>query len=126
MCIIGFANGSVICVLIICKYLFQHINNGIDTVKKIVQERNIQGVYGPLIENFHCDEKFFTAVEVTAGNRWVIVCCPLTSNHNIVKKNTCSNNFIGGTELLAYLFGIPIFISIYAFFPSHHGIWLYM
>ena len=69
MCIIVFANGSVICVLIICKYLFQHINNGIDTVKKIVQERNIQGVYGPLIENFQCNEKFFTAVEVTAGNR---------------------------------------------------------
>ncbi|XP_032229709.1 structural maintenance of chromosomes protein 3 [Nematostella vectensis] len=45
------------------------ISNGIETVKKIMQEKNLQGVYGPLIENFTCNEKFFTAVEVTAGNR---------------------------------------------------------
>lgn len=49
--------------------LHQAFNNGIDAIKKIVQEKNIQGVYGPLIENFKCNEKFFTAVEVTAGNR---------------------------------------------------------
>jgi len=47
----------------------QHVSNGIDTVKKIVQERGIDGVHGPLIENFQCDKQFFTAVEVTAGNR---------------------------------------------------------
>lgn len=34
-----------------------------------MQEKNLEGVYGPLIENFTCDEKFFTAVEVTAGNK---------------------------------------------------------
>ncbi|KXJ23506.1 structural maintenance of chromosomes protein 3 [Exaiptasia diaphana] len=45
------------------------ISNGIETVKRIMQEKNLQGVYGPLIENFTCDEKFFTAVEVTAGNK---------------------------------------------------------
>jgi len=29
----------------------------------------IDGYYGTLIENFECDKTFFTAVEVTAGNR---------------------------------------------------------
>ena len=47
----------------------QHVSNGIDTVKRIVQERGIDGVHGPLIENFQCDKQFFTAVEVTAGNK---------------------------------------------------------
>ena len=48
---------------------FQGISNGIETVKRIMQDKNLEGVYGPLIENFTCDEKFFTAVEVTAGNK---------------------------------------------------------
>ena len=55
-----------------CSWLFllpQHVSNGIDTVKRIVQERGIDGVHGPLIENFQCDKQFFTAVEVTAGNK---------------------------------------------------------
>ncbi|KAL9982920.1 hypothetical protein ACROYT_G005035 [Oculina patagonica] len=47
----------------------KHVSNGIDTVKKIVQDRGIDGVHGPLIENFQCDKQFFTAVEVTAGNK---------------------------------------------------------
>ena len=42
---------------------------GIDTVKRIVQERGIDGVHGPLIENLQCDKQFFTAVEVTGGSR---------------------------------------------------------
>jgi len=29
----------------------------------------MSGVYGPIIELLDCDEKFYTAVEVTAGNR---------------------------------------------------------
>lgn len=28
-------------------------------------------MYGPIIELLDCDDKFFTAVEVTAGNRWI-------------------------------------------------------
>lgn len=47
----------------------KHVGYGIDTVKKIVQERGIDGVHGPLIENFQCDKQFFTAVEVTAGSK---------------------------------------------------------
>ena len=44
---------------------------GIESVKKVVQDKGIEGVYGPLIENFTCNEKFFTAVEVTAGGKYV-------------------------------------------------------
>ena len=47
----------------------QVINNGLDSVSRIVRDKHIQGVYGPLIENFTCAPKLFTAVEVTAGNR---------------------------------------------------------
>lgn len=45
------------------------ISRGIDSVKRIVEERQLGGVYGPLIENFSCEPRVFTAVEVTAGNR---------------------------------------------------------
>ncbi|XP_028403208.1 structural maintenance of chromosomes protein 3-like [Dendronephthya gigantea] len=45
------------------------IFNGIESVKAVVRDEGIQGFYGPLIENFTCDKKFFTAVEVTAGNK---------------------------------------------------------
>ena len=31
----------------------------------------MSGVYGPLLENFTCEPRVFTAVEVTAGNRCV-------------------------------------------------------
>ena len=58
---------------VLCGYhLFlpsQAISRGIDSVKKIVEERQLSGVYGPLIENFSCEPRVFTAVEVTAGNR---------------------------------------------------------
>ena len=45
------------------------VYNGLEAVQKIINEKQIDGVYGPLIENITCDEKFFTAVEVTAGGR---------------------------------------------------------
>ncbi|KAL6972391.1 hypothetical protein U1Q18_047585 [Sarracenia purpurea var. burkii] len=46
------------------------IRRGLDSVKIICSELGISGgVFGPIIELLHCDEKFFTAVEVTAGNR---------------------------------------------------------
>ena len=49
--------------------IVQHVSNGIDTVKRIVHDKGFDGVYGTLIENFDCDKQFFTAVEVTAGNK---------------------------------------------------------
>lgn len=51
--------------------------NGIDSIQKVLQyftEKKIfpevvQGYYGTMIENFEVEKTFFTAVEVTAGNR---------------------------------------------------------
>lgn len=48
----------------------QAISRGLDAVKKVVEERKLTGVYGPLIENFKCEPRVFTAVEVTAGSRY--------------------------------------------------------
>lgn len=45
------------------------MRRGLNSVRKICREYNISGVHGPIIELLNCDEKFFTAVEVTAGNR---------------------------------------------------------
>ena len=59
--------------VIIHVYMFpfpKAINRGIDAVRKIVEEKQLSGVYGPLIENFTCEPKVFTAIEVTAGNRY--------------------------------------------------------
>ena len=42
---------------------------GLTAVKQLVRQKKIpgKGIYGPLIELFEVDEKFITAVEVTAG-----------------------------------------------------------
>ncbi|KAL9314311.1 hypothetical protein ACSQ67_019763 [Phaseolus vulgaris] len=48
--------------------LAQDVRRGMNSVRKICKEYNISGVHGPIIELLNCDEKFFTAVEVTAGN----------------------------------------------------------
>ncbi|XP_011090227.1 structural maintenance of chromosomes protein 3 isoform X2 [Sesamum indicum] len=45
------------------------IRRGLNSVKRICREINLhEGVFGPIFELLDCDEKFFTAVEVTAGN----------------------------------------------------------
>ncbi|XP_020962796.1 structural maintenance of chromosomes protein 3-like isoform X2 [Arachis ipaensis] len=44
------------------------VRRGMNSVRKICREYNISGIYGPIIELLNCEEKFFTAVEVTAGN----------------------------------------------------------
>jgi structural maintenance of chromosome 3 (chondroitin sulfate proteoglycan 6) len=55
-------------------FMFTHIfcaqatSEGLRTIKRLVQEHSIPGVYGPLIDLFRCDEKLSTAVEVSAGN----------------------------------------------------------
>ncbi|XP_065648082.1 structural maintenance of chromosomes protein 3 isoform X2 [Hydra vulgaris] len=43
------------------------VATGIESVRRVVQEKGITGVYGTLIENFQCDEQFYSAVDVTAG-----------------------------------------------------------
>ncbi|KAL9238676.1 hypothetical protein vseg_013066 [Gypsophila vaccaria] len=44
------------------------IRRGLSSVRRIIREYGIGGVSGPVIELLECDERFFTAVEVTAGN----------------------------------------------------------
>ncbi|KAK3027362.1 hypothetical protein RJ639_040961, partial [Escallonia herrerae] len=48
--------------------IFQDIRRGLNSVRRICREDQISGVFGPVFELLDCDEKFFTAVEVTAGN----------------------------------------------------------
>jgi len=52
-------------------YLYeQDIRRGLASVRRITKDHNITGVHGPLAELLECEEKFFTALEVTAGNRY--------------------------------------------------------
>ncbi|MCO5576606.1 hypothetical protein L7F22_030421 [Adiantum nelumboides] len=44
------------------------IRRGLNSVRRICKDHSIPGVHGPLCELLDCDEKFFTAIEVTAGN----------------------------------------------------------
>nr|CAG8518165.1 4419_t:CDS:10 [Entrophospora candida] len=45
-------------------------NNGLNAVKRIAEQYQIKGVHGPLYELFDCnDSEYWTAVEVTAGQR---------------------------------------------------------
>ncbi|KAL2510973.1 Structural maintenance of chromosomes protein 3 [Abeliophyllum distichum] len=44
------------------------IRRGLNSVRRICREYEISGVFGPIFELLDCDERFFTAVEVTAGN----------------------------------------------------------
>ncbi|RHN70833.1 putative structural maintenance of chromosomes protein [Medicago truncatula] len=55
------------------------IRRGLNSVRKICKSHNISGVHGPIIELLNCDEKFFAAVEMTAGIRkwWTCYIIPL-------------------------------------------------
>ncbi|XP_069154917.1 structural maintenance of chromosomes protein 3 [Solanum lycopersicum] len=44
------------------------IRRGLNSVRRICREYEISGVFGPIFELLECEDKFFTAVEVTAGN----------------------------------------------------------
>lgn len=44
------------------------VRRGLNSIRRICRDYNMNGVFGPVIELIDCDEKFFTAVEVTAGN----------------------------------------------------------
>jgi structural maintenance of chromosome 3 (chondroitin sulfate proteoglycan 6) len=44
------------------------IRRGLNSVRRICRDSGITGVCGPIFELLECNEKFFTAVEVTAGN----------------------------------------------------------
>ncbi|CAA7022681.1 unnamed protein product [Microthlaspi erraticum] len=44
------------------------VRRGLSSIRRICSDYKINGVFGPIVELVDCDEKFFTAVEVTAGN----------------------------------------------------------
>ncbi|CAL5093159.1 unnamed protein product [Urochloa decumbens] len=44
------------------------IRRGLNSVSRIIKHHGISGVFGPVLELVDCEEKFFTAVEVTAAN----------------------------------------------------------
>ena len=47
----------------------KHIAMGLEAVKKIVKDENINGYYGPVVDNFTLkNAKYRTPVEVAAGN----------------------------------------------------------
>jgi len=47
-------------------------NNGLNAVRRIVEQYRIKGVFGPLYELVDCtDPSKWTAVEVTAGQRFL-------------------------------------------------------
>lgn len=45
------------------------VASGLDSMNKVVEEKQLSGVYGPLIEHFECPQKLFTAVGITAAGR---------------------------------------------------------
>ena len=49
--------------------LLQATGKGLESLDRIVEDKNIQGVYGPLIQLITCHPRYFTAIEVTAGNK---------------------------------------------------------
>ncbi|KAL6527888.1 Structural maintenance of chromosomes protein 3 [Orobanche minor] len=62
------------------------IRRGMNSVKRICKQHGIGGVYGPIIELLECDHRFFTAVEVTAGNSLF---------HVVVENDDVSTKIIG-------------------------------
>ncbi|KAI3461220.1 hypothetical protein Pfo_017883 [Paulownia fortunei] len=62
------------------------IRRGLNSVRRICDQHGIGGVFGPVIELLECDEKFFTAVEVTAGNSLF---------HVVVENDDISTKIIG-------------------------------
>ncbi|XWS73782.1 hypothetical protein CRYUN_Cryun02cG0158800 [Craigia yunnanensis] len=61
------------------------VRRGLNSIRRICREYSIGGVFGPIIELLNCDEKFFTAVEVTAGNSLF---------HVVVEKDEISTQII--------------------------------
>lgn len=51
---------------------YQDTSNGLRAVRQIAKRLNLDGVYGPLYDLFEVSDKYKTAVEVTAGNRFVL------------------------------------------------------
>lgn len=76
------SSNTVLCTIVVLAYLsfpkissspnLQDIRRGLTSVRRICDQYKIEGVFGSLIELLECDDRFFTAVEVTAGNRYML------------------------------------------------------
>ncbi|KAF4374153.1 hypothetical protein G4B88_020545 [Cannabis sativa] len=84
------------------------VRRGLNSVRRICREYKIPDVYGPIIELLHCDERFFTAVEVTAGNSLF---------HVVVKTDDISTQII--KHLNALKGGRVTFIPLNRVKPPH-------
>ncbi|KAL8029530.1 hypothetical protein ABFS82_14G227100 [Erythranthe guttata] len=62
------------------------IRRGLSSVRRICDQHGIGGVHGAVIELLDCEEKFFTAVEATAGNSLF---------HVVVENDDISTKIIG-------------------------------
>ena len=61
----------------------QSTNRGLDAVKRIAEERQLTGVYGPLIDNFVLKkEEAAVAIDVTAGNRYICMYMYMCASSN--------------------------------------------
>ena len=71
-------------------------------------------MYGPLIENFKCNEKFFTAVEVTAGNRLdcLFVCLPVRSSHSFFSRLCVWLPYVCLFDCMAGLLTLFVFLTV--------------
>lgn len=47
----------------------QATSNGLKAVHRIARELDLDGYYGPLYQLFEFEDRYKTAIEVTAGNR---------------------------------------------------------
>ncbi|VAH11480.1 unnamed protein product [Triticum turgidum subsp. durum] len=67
------------------------IRRGLNSVSRIIRDHGIGGVFGPVLELVDCEEKFFTAVEVTAGNSLFHV---VVENDDISTRIIQSSDFV--------------------------------
>lgn len=51
----------------------QDTNRGLQAVSRIAKSLRLEGVYGPLYSLFEVEDRYKTAIEVTAGNRYECV-----------------------------------------------------
>ncbi|CAB4283123.1 unnamed protein product [Prunus armeniaca] len=104
------------------------VRRGLNSVRKICREYKIPGVFGPIIELLDCDEKFFTAVEVTAGNSCSLMISVLLNSlfHVVVENDEISTHimlyidkwFKVGFECLLKWVHLKIMLGVMAYYMS--------
>lgn len=62
--------GDLTIINILADLILQDTNRGLQAVSRIAKSLRLEGVYGPLYSLFEVEDRYKTAVEVTAGNRY--------------------------------------------------------